>query len=34
MDEKRNQFWAFVVTGLMILVSLLYYKANVYTCTW
>jgi hypothetical protein len=30
MDEKRNQIWAFVVTGLMILVSLLYYKANVY----
>ena len=30
MEEKRNQIWAFVVTGLLILVSLLYYKANVY----
>lgn len=30
MEEKRNQIWAFVVTGLMILISLLYYKANVY----
>lgn len=30
MEEKRNQIWAFVVTGLLVLVSLAYYKANVY----
>src|SRR5512143_4295229 len=30
MEEKRNQIWAFVLTGLLILVSLLYYKTNVY----
>ncbi len=30
MEEKRNQIWAFVVMGVMLLVSLLYYKANVY----
>jgi hypothetical protein len=30
MEEKRNQIWAFVVTGVMVLISLLYYKANVY----
>jgi len=30
MEEKRNQIWAFVLTGLLILISLLYYKANVY----
>lgn len=28
--EKRNQIWAFLVTGFLILVSMLYYKANVY----
>ncbi len=28
--EKRNRFWAFAVTGLLILISLLYYSANVY----
>jgi len=28
--EKRNQIWAFIVTGLLVLISLLYYKANVY----
>lgn len=30
MDEKKNQTWAFVLTGLLILISLLYYKANVF----
>src|SRR3990172_9994265 len=30
MEEKRNQIWAFAVMGLMIIISLLYYKANVY----
>ncbi len=28
--EKRNQLWAFIVTGAMILISLLYYSANIY----
>jgi uncharacterized membrane protein YedE/YeeE len=30
MEEKRNQIWAFVVTGVMVVISLLYYEANVY----
>ncbi len=30
MEEKRNQIKAFLVLGLMILISLTYYKANVY----
>ncbi len=30
MEEKRNQIWAFIITGLMILISLIYYKVNVY----
>ena len=28
--EKRNQLWAFIVTGALILISLLYYSANIY----
>jgi uncharacterized membrane protein YedE/YeeE len=28
--EKRNQLWAFIVTGILILISMLYYKVNVY----
>jgi hypothetical protein len=28
--EKRNQLWAFIVTGAMILISLIYYSANIY----
>ncbi len=28
--EKRNQIWAFIVTGILILTSFLYYKVNVY----
>ncbi len=28
--EKRNQIWAFVVTGMLILISMLYYNANPY----
>ncbi len=30
MEEKRNQIWAFIITGILLLVTLLYYKANVY----
>jgi hypothetical protein len=30
MDERKNQIWAFVVMGVMVLISLLYYKTNVY----
>jgi uncharacterized membrane protein YedE/YeeE len=29
-SQKKNQVWAFIITGIMILVSLAYYKANVY----
>ncbi|UCE71952.1 MAG: YeeE/YedE family protein [Nitrospiraceae bacterium] len=28
--EKRNQLWAFIVTGALILISLLYYSSNIY----
>ncbi len=28
--EKRNQIWAFLITGILILISILYYKVNVY----
>lgn len=28
--EKRNKLWAFIVTGIIALISLVYYKANVY----
>lgn len=27
---KRNQVWAFIITGMLILISLLYYQVNVY----
>ncbi|MFA4828183.1 MAG: YeeE/YedE family protein [Thermodesulfovibrionales bacterium] len=27
---KKNQIWAFIITGIMILISLIYYKVNVY----
>lgn len=30
MEDKKSQIWAFIVTGLMILISLIYYKVNVY----
>lgn len=30
MSNKKNQMWAFIITGIMILISLLYYKTNVY----
>lgn len=30
MEDKKNQIWAFVVTGILMLITLLYYKANVY----
>ncbi len=29
-NSKKNQIWAFLITGILILVSLMYYKANVY----
>lgn len=29
-SNRKNQIWAFAITGILILVSLLYYKANVY----
>jgi uncharacterized membrane protein YedE/YeeE len=28
--EKRNKLWAFIVTGALILISMIYYRANVY----
>lgn len=28
--EKRNKFWAFIITGILILISMLYYIANAY----
>lgn len=30
MEEKRNQVWAFIIVGLLVLVSLIYYKVNTY----
>jgi uncharacterized membrane protein YedE/YeeE len=30
MQEKRNQIWALIITGFLILVGLIYYKVNVY----
>jgi uncharacterized protein len=30
VEEKKNQIWAFVITGLMLLVSLIYYSVNVF----
>src|SRR5574342_555789 len=30
MEEKRNQIWAFIITGALILISALYYNANVF----
>jgi uncharacterized protein len=30
VEEKKNQIWAFIITGALILISLLYYKTNVY----
>ncbi|HDK81730.1 MAG TPA: YeeE/YedE family protein, partial [Nitrospirae bacterium] len=29
-DEKRNVLWAFIITGILILISITYYKVNVY----
>ena len=29
-SKKRNQVWAFIVTSMLIFISLLYYKTNVY----
>ena len=28
--QKKNQVWAFIITGAMILISLMYYQANVF----
>jgi asparagine N-glycosylation enzyme membrane subunit Stt3 len=30
MEEKKNQIWAFAITGLLIIISMLYYQANPY----
>lgn len=30
MEEKKNQVWAFIIVGLLVLVSLIYYKVNTY----
>jgi len=30
MEGKRNTIWAFIITGALLLISFLYYKANVY----
>mgnify|MGYP001594883432 FL=1 len=30
MEEKKNQIWAFTITGMLVLASLIYYKANPY----
>ncbi len=30
VEERKNQIWAFALTGLLILISLMYYKANVF----
>ncbi len=30
MEEKRNQIWAFAITGALILISVLYYQVNAY----
>jgi len=30
MEERKNQIWAFGITGLLILISMLYYQANEY----
>ncbi|TAL24966.1 MAG: YeeE/YedE family protein [Nitrospirae bacterium] len=29
-SEKKNQIWAFIITGAMLLISLMYYKASPY----
>jgi uncharacterized membrane protein YedE/YeeE len=29
-NGKKNQIWAFLITGILILISVLYYKTNVY----
>lgn len=30
MEEKKNQIWAFIITGALILISILYYKTDAY----
>ncbi len=30
MEERKNQIWAFIITGALILISLLYYQVNAY----
>ena len=30
MEEKKNQIWAFIVTGMMLLISAIYYSVNPY----
>ena len=29
-EEKRNKIWAFIILGIFILTSMLYYSVNVY----
>ena len=29
-EEKRNKMWAFLITGILVLISMLYYRTNVY----
>jgi len=29
-EEKRNKIWAFIITGVLILISMLYYSVNMY----
>jgi hypothetical protein len=30
MEEKKNQIWAFAITGVLILISMIYYQVNPY----
>ncbi len=30
MEEKKNQIWAFIITGALILISVAYYQVNAY----
>ena len=30
MEERKNQIWAFAITGLLILISMAYYQVNAY----
>ncbi len=30
MEERKNQIWAFIITGALILISVIYYQVNAY----